>query len=141
MKKRNYRLKQIKWTLISLIAVIMPILIWVIINRDTYLRGSTAINTGIGFTLSMVFILCILKGAFKNVNKNLNIIIWLGAFLALTYFLDAILNDLFWILLFSIVGYILYMPCEYLASLNKRRADIVSDEKIKQDVRSEYARY
>lgn len=140
MKRQNYRLKQFKWTLISIVAVITPILLWIVFNRDTYLRGSTAVNTGIGFTLSMVFILCILKGAFKNINKNFNIIIWLGSFLGLTYFLDAVLKDLFWILLFAIIGYLLYMPCEYLASVNKRRADIASDEKIKEDVRADYGK-
>lgn len=141
MKKRNYRLKQVKWTLISLVAVSLPLILWVVFKRDTYFRGGGAVNVGIGFSLTMAFILCILKGAFKNINKNLNTIIWLGAFLAITGFLDTILSDLFWILLFAIIGYIMYIPCEYLASINKRRADVASDEKIKQDVRSEYVRY
>lgn len=140
MKRPNYRLKQIKWMLISLVAVIAPLLCWIIFNRDTYLRGETASNTGIGLVLSVVFILCILRGAFKNFNKNFNTIIWLGSFLGLTYFLDAILKDLFWILLFAIIGYLFYMPCEYLASVNKRRADIASDEKIKEDVRADYGK-
>ena len=135
MKKKNYRKRQIYWTLTSLILLIGPLLGWVIVRREIYFSDGGRVKIGIGF-ITMAFILAALKGAFKNYSQTLNTIIWLGVFLAISWFLQSILNDLFWILLMSICGYLMYMPFEYLAKINKRKADVVLDEKVKQEVRN-----
>lgn len=138
MKKKNYRKRQVYWTLLSLLLLIGPLLGWVIARRDIYFSDGEQTKIGIGFFITLAFILAALKGAFKNYSQTLNTIIWLGVFLAISWFLQSILNDLFWILLMSICGYLMYMPFEYLAKINKRKADVVLDEKVKQEVRGNY---
>lgn len=136
MKKKNYRLRQVIYTMLSILFVIAPLLILMIIKRDVWFASGGAVKLGLGFGCAMLFILLILKGVFKNIHTTINTIIWLSALLLLTHLLNAVLQDLFVILICAIIGYVLFIPFDILASINKRKANVMLDEKIVQEVRN-----
>lgn len=135
MKKKNYRLKQVIYTALSILFVVAPLMGWVVYRRDAYFSQGNYIKLGLGFMLTMVFVLLILKGAFKKIHPTTNTVIMLLALLFLTNLLDAVLIDLGSIIFWAIIGYACYIPLDMLASINKRKADVMLDEKIVQEVR------
>ena len=133
---KNYRLRQVVWTMVSLLFVIAPISSLIIYKRDEWFSSGGGVKLGVGFIAAAVFIALVLYGALKNIHASIAKIIWLGALLLITNLLNAILQDLFVILLCAIIGYLFFIPFDMLAKINGRKANAMLDEKIVQEVRN-----
>ena len=133
-KKKRYKLRHFNYTILSIIFLIAPLASLVIFNWDIYFSQNSA-KTSTGFIMTLGFILLILKGAFVNIEKNSKIVINLSIILAISWFLQSILDDLTIILACSILGYIIYIPLNNIAERNKRKALVVEEESIKEEVR------
>ena len=87
--------------------------------------------------MTLTFALLIVKGAFAKIEPNTKIVINLFILILIVWFMETVLNDLFIILVASVVGYIMYIPFNIIATKNGRRATVLEDELIKEEVKKE----
>lgn len=78
--------------------------------------------------ITVVFILLLMRGAFESANKKFKTVIVLGFLLAIVWFLEPIIRDLFWIILWGIVGYVLYILFSSIAEHNMKYYRAYKDE-------------
>lgn len=134
-KRKRYKLRAFNYHVLSILAFLIPLAIWLIINGDTYFTRNTSVKLSVGVSITTVFALLLMKGAFASIEPNTKIVINLFIVLAITYFLDSILDDLFWITFVAIIGYVIYIPLNRMAKINEHRATVLDDELIKEEVK------
>lgn len=133
-KRKRYKFKSFIFHMISILVLIIPLLGWILYRRaDYFVTGGTKL--AIGFIIGLVFVLLVVKGALTKINETSRTIINLSILLALTHFLEAVLNDLFWLTGAAIVGYILYIPFNLKAVRFGKLADIIDEESLRVEVR------
>lgn len=121
----------------AIIFLITPILILTLIKRDVwFINGANKVS--IGFIIALIFCLMMLKGAFKNLNKNYATIISLLVFSVIVWLLDTVISDLFWILICAFIGYVIYLVVDTLGSRLLLVYRIYSDEHIKSQAKDDY---
>lgn len=132
MKKRLIR--GIILTIISLVILVTPLAILTIIKRDTWFVHGVD-KLGLGFIITLVAAICLLKGAFKNIDKRIVSIGTLVVLLILVWCFDSILDDLFWILICCIIGYACYLVVDTFASKDLAYAKEYRSERTRMDAR------
>lgn len=136
MCKRKF--KGIILTILSFIALIMPLLILILWKRNEWfaIKVDTT-KVSLGFIITLIFALCMLKGAFKNLDNRFSTIFTLSIIAVITWLMKSIINDITLILIASLLGYILYI---IINSLGKKNLDYVKEynnEKARVDARAE----
>lgn len=125
-------------TTLSFVALVMPILILMIYKRNEWFAVSVdTTKVSIGFIVALVFALCLLKGAFKELDKRFCTIFALGIVAVITWLLEAIIKDITIVLIAAIIGYILYL---IINSVGKKELNYVKEftnEKARVDARRE----
>ena len=109
---------------------------WVYFNRSTYFISGVDKLSG-GAMITVVFILLLMRGAFESANKKFKTIIILGFLLAIVWFLEPIIKDLFWIILWGIIGYMLYILFSGIAEHNLKYYKAYKDESARVYARRE----
>lgn len=100
---------------------------WIYFKRDSYfVSGVDKLSSGA--MIAIVFIVLMMRGAFESANKQFKTVIILGFLLAIVYFLQPIIYDLFWIILWGITGYVLYILFSSIAKYNLRYYKAYKDE-------------
>ncbi len=128
IKKKLF--KGAMFTALSFIALILPNMVLFVVKRNEYfVHGADKIS--MGAMILLVFSLFMVKGALKDLDKRTTVLISLSIMLVTVWCFDSIIADLFWIILSSIIGYVLYLV---LNIIGKR--DLV----YYKDYRSESAR-
>lgn len=124
------------FTITSLVLLVTPNMIWFYINRETYFEHGTT-RLSIGAMLTLVYILALLKGAFKEIDKRLSTMISMCVFLAIVWFFDMIISDLYWIVLCGIIGYLFYLVFALVGSTHLEHHKAYKDEKMRVRARTE----
>lgn len=132
MKKRLIR--GIILTIISLVILVTPLAILTIIKRDTWFVHGVD-KLGLGFIITLVAAVCLLKGAFKNIDKRIVSIGTLVVLLILVWCFDSILDDLFWVLICSIIGYACYLVVDTFATKDINYVKEYKSERARMDAR------
>ena len=117
----------IVFTIISIIFLIGFEVAWVWYKRDVYFISGVDKMSG-GAMITAVFIVLLMRGAFESANKKFKTVIILGFMLAIVWFLEPIISDLFWIILWGIVGYVLYILFNSIAQNNLKYYKAYKDE-------------
>lgn len=93
---------------LSVILLVAPIISWFIYKQDVYFRAETP-SLSVGAMLGLFSLVLMLKGAFKDIDKRFATVFWISMGMGITYFAQSILDDLFYIMGASLVGYVLYI--------------------------------
>lgn len=131
---KNRLIRGIILTIISLVILIIPLAILVIIKRDTwFVHGVDKI--GLGFIITLVAAILLLKGAFKNLDKRIVGLGTLAVLLILVWCFDSILDDLFWVLICCIIGYACYLVIDIFARKDLLYVKEYKSERARMDSR------
>lgn len=118
----------------SFLALMIPLVILTIINKDKwFIHGADKIS--IGFIIALIFAILLLKGAFKNVDNRLTTLGTLFVLLILVWCFQTIMDDLFWIILCSIIGYASYLLINIFARKDLLYVKEYKSEKARMDAR------
>ena len=123
--------------LISFILLVAPIGGWIIYKRDEYFASSVADKMSIGLIIALLFVVSMLVGAFKQIEKRITVVITLAIFYVLAMFLEPIIDDLRWVLLCALIGYVAYLPLWGLAKRDWNYHKVYNNEKVKIQARKE----
>lgn len=117
---------------LSIVLLILPIIILFIIKKDTYFVDGNETDITFGGILGLGYALLLVSGAFKDIDRRFSSLIGMCITLGVVWFLEAIISDLFWVILCGIIGYVLYITLSswakylinYTRSYNSERARI-----------------
>lgn len=137
MKTLNKKLlKGWLFTILSFIALISPTLILFGANYEQWVSGdSTKISMGV--LLGLLYAVLVMQGALKEVSVKAATLVSMFTFLAIVWFLDSVIEDLFWVILSVIVGYIFYIFISNIGQRNMIEYKAYRDEKVRVSVRQE----
>ena len=123
---------------LSFILLITPIICLFILKKDEYFINGQGTDITIGGIVGMGYALLLVAGVFKDIDKAFSKLLGMIIALVVVWFLEAILSDLFWVVLAGIIGYILYLGLSSWAKyyLNYARAYI--NERARVDARHDY---
>ena len=107
MKVKRKFLRGIILRVFSFIFLIAPFGVLTFIKKDTWFTSGTKVS--FGMIIMLIFVACLLGGAFKTLDKRINTIITLGVLALTTWFLAPIMVDITWILIASLVGYLFFL--------------------------------
>jgi hypothetical protein len=108
MKAKNRFLRGIILRFFSFVFLIAPFGVLTYLKRETwFISGANKIS--FGMIVMLIFVACLLGGAFKTIDKRINTIITLGVFALVTWFLAPIMVDITWILIAALVGYLIFL--------------------------------
>lgn len=127
------------WTfkILAIILLITPLLFLTIKHKDTwFVKGADKIS--IGFIMTLLFAIMLLKGAFKNLDKRLMTAITLLVFSVIVWLLETIIQDLFWILICSFVGYLLYLLLDTIGNKLVETHKVYRQEHIREKARIDF---
>jgi hypothetical protein len=133
-KKKFYR--GVLFTAASMVLLVSPNLFWFYLQRDVYFEtGATKLS--VGALISLLFVFAMLRGAFKNLDKRFATFISLFVILSITWFMEAVIQDLFWIVTNAILGYSLYLVLSLIAKRDLSYYKGYRNEKSRIEARKE----
>lgn len=136
MAKRKF--KGILLTAISFVALIMPLLILMVWKRNEWFAVKIdTTKVSVGFIIALIFALCMLKGAFKDLDNRFTTIFVLGIIAVITWLMESIIKDITIILIAAIIGYILYLIINSLGKKDLNYVKEYNNEKARVDARTE----
>lgn len=136
MAKRKF--KGILLTAISFVALIMPLLILMIWKRNEWFAVKIdTTKVSVGFIIALIFALCMLKGAFKDLDNRFTTIFVLGIIAVITWLMESIIKDITIILIAAIIGYALYLVINSLGKKDLNYVKEYNNEKARVDARTE----
>lgn len=136
MAKRKF--KGILLTAISFVALIMPLLILMVWKRNEWFAVKIdTTKVSVGFIIALIFALCMLKGAFKDLDNRFTTIFVLGIIAVITWLMESIIKDITIILFAAIVGYISYLIINSLGKKDLNYVKEYNNEKARVDARTE----
>lgn len=136
MAKRRF--KGILLTAISFVALILPLLILMYWKRNEWFAVKIdTTKVSVGFIIALIFALCMLKGAFKELDKRFTTLFVLGIIAVITWLMESIIKDITIILFAAIVGYILYLIINSLGKKDLNYVKEYNNEKARVDARTE----
>jgi len=108
MKAKHRLLRGIILRIFSFVFLVAPFGVLTYWKKDTwFISGANKIS--FGMIIMLIFVACLLGGAFKTLDKRINTIITLGVLALTTWFLAPIMVDITWILIASLVGYLFFL--------------------------------
>lgn len=123
---------------LSIVLLILPIILLFIIKRDVYFVDGNETDITFGGILGLGYALLLVSGAFKDIDKRFSTLVGMFITLGVIWFLEAIISDLFWVILCGIIGYILYIALSSWAKYLLNYTRSYNSERARIDARSEY---
>ena len=117
--------------------MVSPTLILFIVNYDQWVTQQEATKISIGVLIGLLYTIFVMRGALKEVSTKAATLVSMFTFLAIVWFLDTILEDLFWVILSVIVGYIFYIFIANIGQRHMMEYKAYKDEKVRVAVRKE----
>lgn len=135
-------LNGILYTIFSILGLALPTLILIYIKRDEWITVETGTSISIGVMIGLAYVLLLMRGALKDIDKRIVTLLSMFVFLGIVWFIDAIIADLFWIISSAIVGYILYLilsligrkDLNYYKSYKDERARVYARNEVNQEI-------
>lgn len=125
------------YSCLSFVFLVSPTLILFIVNYDQWVTQQEATKISIGVLIGLLYTIFVMRGALKEVSTKAATLVSMFTFLAIVWFLDTILEDLFWVILSVIVGYIFYIFIANIGQRHMMEYKAYKDEKVRVAVRKE----
>lgn len=129
-------IKGLLYNIASFAALITPTAFLFLINRDQWVEGD-ATKISIGVLIGLLYAILVMRGALKEVSPRIATLLSMFTFLAIVWFLGSIIQDLFWVILSIIIGYIFYMFIAMIGERHMQEYKAYKDEKVRVKVRQE----
>lgn len=134
-KKMSYRVKSIIFKASAFLGLILPIGIWIIVNRQLYFTDvENGLKIGAGCVVALLVALFMILGKMKNLNP----IIWLCILELLAYLLSSLIQDILWINLCAIIGEVFYMTLNVFYKKYNNLANITNEQFVKEQVKEDF---
>lgn len=138
MKTLNKKLlKGWLYTLASFVVLVTPTIVLFIINRDEWVTQQEATKISMGVLLGLLYAIFVMRGALKEVSVKIATLLSMFTFLAIVWFLESVIQDLFWVILSTIVGYIFYIFVSIIGERHMNEYKAYRDEKVRVQARQE----
>jgi len=129
-------IKGLVYNIASFAVLITPTAFLFLINRDQWVEGD-ATKISIGVLIGLLYAILVMRGALKEVSPRIATLLSMFTFLAIVWFLGSIIQDLFWVILSVIIGYIFYMFIAMIGERHMQEYKAYKDEKVRVKVRQE----
>jgi len=126
-------------TAIAILFLVLPEAVLFYIKRDVYFVDNQGADIAMGGMLLLVFTMLMVFGALKNIDPMFKTMFGLSIMLAVTYYLNAILSDLFWIILCGLIGFVFFAIFFKMAQRKFDYAKSYRSEKARIQAREDYA--
>jgi len=126
-------------TAIAILFLVLPEAVLFYIKRDVYFVDNQGADIAMGGMLLLVFTMLMVFGALKNIDPMFKTMFGLSIMLAVTYYLNAILSDLFWIILCGLIGFVFFAIFFKMAQRKFDYAKSYRSEKARIKAREDYA--
>ena len=123
-------------TALSFFLLILPTGLLFLANFETWVQGD-AVKISLGVMIGLVYALLVMRGALREVSVKFATLASMFVFLAIVWFLDSIIQDLFWVISSVIVGYICYMAVASIGQRELSEYKAYKDEKSRVKARQE----
>jgi hypothetical protein len=137
MKLNKKLIKGMIFGFSSFIVLVAPTIVLFIINRDEWVTQGDSTKISLGVMLGLLYAIFVMRGALKEVNVKVATLLSMFTFLGIVWFLDSVIQDLFWVILSTIVGYIFYMIMSSIGEKHMREYKAYRDEKVRITARQE----
>lgn len=124
-------------TSLSFVALILPTLILFGINYEEWVVSGETTKISLGAMLGLLYAIFVMNGALKEISPKVATLISMVVFLMVIWFLESVIQDLFWVTLSVIVGYVFYMGISSIGQKQINEYKIYKDEKIRVQVRKQ----
>lgn len=125
------------YTSISFVVLILPTLILFGINYDDWVVNGETTRISLGAILGLLYAIVIMSGALKEISPKVATLGSMIVFLMVIWFLESVIQDLFWVVLSVIIGYVMYMGISSIGQRQLNEYKAYKDEKIRVAVRKE----
>lgn len=122
---------------LSVIALIAPTVVLFYLKRDVYFIDNQ-VDLSVGAILTLFSVILLLKGGLSDLNKHFKTVFWIAIAMGISHFMESILNDLFWILLCALIGYLLFIILNAFAMRNITYGKTYFNERARIEARSDY---
>jgi len=130
-------LRGLIFTVSSFVVLIAPTIILFLINREQWVQEGDSVRISIGVLFGLLYAILVMRGALKEISVKTATLLSMFTFLAIVWFLDSILQDLFWIILSVIIGYIFYMVMSTIGDRHMNEYKAYKDEKVRMKARQQ----
>lgn len=128
--------KGLLYSIASFVVLITPTALLFLINREQWVEGD-ATKISIGVLIGLLYAILVMRGALKEVSTKVATLLSMFTFLAIVWFLGSIIDDLFWVILSIIIGYIFYMFVALIGERHMQEYKAYKDERVRVQVRKE----
>lgn len=137
MKLNKKLIKGMIFGFSSFIVLVAPTIVLFIINRDEWVTQGDSTKISLGVMLGLLYAIFVMRGALKEVSVKVATLLSMFTFLGIVWFLDSVIQDLFWVILSTIVGYLFYMIMSSIGEKHMREYKAYRDEKVRIIARKE----
>jgi hypothetical protein len=124
-------------TLLSFVVLVMPTIVLFAINYEEWVVSGETTKISLGAMLGMLYAIFVMNGAFKEVSPKIATLLSMVVFLMVIWFLESVIEDLFWVVLSVIVGYMFYIAISSIGQRKINEYKTYKDEKIRMAVRKQ----
>lgn len=127
MSKKSLRTWYVIFLILSWIALLTPISVWIGINFDKYVVQKSGVSVTIGGILAVLFVVLLLKYGIKKFGK----VFWMSLLLVIVYCLDTIIADMLPLTFFTWLGALMYSLLDLPAKYFKRKLEVYTNEEVR----------
>jgi len=125
------------FTIIGVIMFFAPFVALFIVKQNEWVERANSDEITVGVIIGLMYAILALRGALKSVSPRVTTLITMVVFVSIFYFLDSIMNDLFWISLAVLAGYVFFWAFTAIGGRLREVAKIYADEGVKIKARKE----
>lgn len=130
-------LKGVLLNTLSLIVLILPTIGLFILNAEKWVYQGEATKITVGVMVGLLYAIFVMRGALKEISPKIATLLSMFTFLAIIWFFDTILEDLFWVVLSVIIGYSFYLGISGIGQRHLNEYKAYRDEKVRVQARQE----
>lgn len=125
------------FTSLSFVVLILPTIILFGINYEDWVVSGETTKISLGAILGLLYAIFVMNGALKEISPKVATLGSMIVFLMIVWFLESVIQDLFWVILSVIVGYIFYMGISTIGQRQLNEYKVFKEEKIRVSVRKQ----
>lgn len=125
------------YTGLSFVAMILPTVILFAINYEEWVVSGETTKISLGAMLGLIYAVFVMNGALKEISPKIATLISMVVFLMVIWFLESVIQELFWVVLSVIGGYVLYIGISALGQRQLNEYRVYKEEKIRVQVRKQ----
>lgn len=127
MSKKSLRTWYLMFAILSWIALLTPISIWIGINFDKYIVQKSGVSVTVGGVLAVLFVVLLIKYGIKKFGK----VFWMSMLLVIVYCLDTIIVDMLPITFFTWLGALMFSILDLPTKYFKKKLEVYTNEEVR----------